>query len=398
MPHYQKAGKIPHKRHIQFRQPNGELYKEELFSTEGFSNIYSTLYHIHQPTAILNVGEPYSVAAKPAFKKHMLHRSFEGFKVVPKADFLESRIPMLMNSDVQITVAAPQQSMTDYFYKNADADEVIFIHKGNGSVKTMYGQIDFEYGDYVLIPRGTIYQIEFDSQDNRLYIIESYSPVVYPKRYRNELGQLLEHSPYCERDIKVPVDLPSYDEEGTFKLLIKKEEIIYPYTYKYHPFDLIGWDGFHYPYALSIHDFEPITGRIHQPPPVHQTFSANGFVICSFCPRKFDYHPQSIPAPYAHSNIDSDEVMYYVDGQFMSKGKVEKGQISLHPGGIPHGPTPGAAEKSIGKEGTEELAVMVDTFKPLLITEAALQYEIPDYHLSWANKENQAPAIADLSE
>jgi len=261
----------------------------------------------------------------------------------------------------------------------------------------MYGQIDFEYGDYVVIPRGTIYQVDFDTEDNRLYIIESFSPVVYPKRYRNELGQLLEHSPYCERDIKVPTNLQTHNEAGEFKLLIKKEQVIYPYVYKYHPFDLIGWDGFHYPYALSIHDFEPITGRIHQPPPVHQTFAANGFVVCSFCPRKYDYHPQSIPAPYAHSNIDSDEVMYYVDGQFMSKGKVDKGQISLHPGGIPHGPTPGAAEKSIGKEGTEELAVMVDTFKPLLITEAALQYEIPDYHLSWVQKEKEIQAIADLS-
>lgn len=392
MPHYSKAGKIPHKRHIQFRQPNGELYKEELFSTEGFSNIYSNLYHIHQPTAILDVGEPYSIEPKLAHKKHMLHRSFNGFKAEPVDDFLESRVPMLVNNDVQITIAAPKKSMTNYFYKNADADEVLFIHKGNGKVLTMYGAIDFEYGDYVIIPRGTIYQIEFDQEYNRLYIIESSSPIVYPKRYRNELGQLLEHSPYCERDIKTPQNLPTIDQEGEFKLLIKKENVIYPYLYKYHPFDLIGWDGFHYPYALSIHNFEPITGRIHMPPPIHQTFSATGFVICSFCPRKYDYHPLSIPAPYAHSNIDSDEVMYYVAGQFMSKGKVDQGQISLHPGGIPHGPTPGAAEKSIGKEGTEELAVMVDTFKPLRITEAALNYEVKDYHLSWLKKEEKPSA------
>jgi len=398
MPHYSKAGQIPKKRHIQFRQPNGELYREELFSTEGFSNIYSTLYHIHQPTAILNVGEPYSIEAKPAFKKHMLHRSFQGFNISPQTDYLEARVPILMNNDVQISVAAPQHSMKQYFFKNADADEIIFIHQGSGTLKTMYGAVNFEYGDYVVVPRGTVYQIEFSTTDNRLYIIESYSPVVYPKRYRNELGQLLEHAPYCERDIRVPVDLETHDEEGEFKLLIKKEHVIYPYIYKYHPFDLIGWDGFHYPYALSIHDFEPITGRIHQPPPVHQTFSANGFVVCSFCPRKYDYHPLSIPAPYAHSNIDSDEVMYYVDGQFMSKGKVDKGQISLHPGGIPHGPTPGAAEKSIGKEGTEELAVMVDTFKPLTITEAALQYEVPDYHLSWVKEKKAEPIAANLSK
>lgn len=398
MPHYHSQGQIPRKRHTQFRQPNGELYKEELFSTEGFSNLSSLLYHVHQPTAILNVGEPYSVAPKIIDKRHMLHRSFEGFSLQAKDDYLESRTIMLVNSDVQLTLAAPKKSMTDYFYKNGDADEVLFIHEGEGTVKTMYGDIEFSYGDYIVIPRGTIYQMEFRSEKNRIYIIESKSPIVYPKRYRNELGQLLEHSPYCERDIRTPQNLKTHDELGEFKLLIKKEDVIYPYLYKYHPFDLIGWDGFHYPYALSIHDFEPITGRIHQPPPVHQTFSAAGFVICSFCPRKYDYHPDAIPAPYAHSNIDSDEVMYYVDGQFMSKGKVSRGQMSLHPGGIPHGPTPGAAEKSIGKESTEELAVMVDTFKPLRVTEAALGLEVEDYHLCWVNKESGPEAMANLSE
>ena len=386
MPHYQRAGKIPKKRHTQFRQPNGELYKEELFSTEGFSNLYSNLYHIHPPTAIRSVGEPISMEPELHVKKEMLPRSFYGFNLEAKDDYIESRVPVLVNNDVQIILAAPKQSMTDYFYKNADADELIFIHEGNGTLKTAYGCIDFEYGDYVLVPRGTIYQIKFETENNRLYIVESFSPIVYPKRYRNELGQLLEHSPYCERDIKQPHSLETHDEEGDFKVLIKKENQLYPYVYQYHPFDLIGWDGFHYPYALSVHDFEPITGRIHQPPPVHQTFSAHNFVVCSFVPRMYDYHPLSIPAPYAHSNIDSDEVMYYVDGQFMSKGHVERGQISLHPGGIPHGPTPGAAERSIGKTSTEELAVMVDTFKPLRVTKAAMGLEYKNYYQSWLEK------------
>lgn len=397
MPHYLSLGKIPRKRHTQFRQKDGSLYREELFSTEGFSNLYSNLYHVHPPTAILAVGEPYSVAPKKASTMQMKPRSFMGFQIEPKDDYLEARTPTLVNNDLHIAVAAPLKGNSDYFFKNADADELIFIHKGSGTLRTMYGSLTFEYGDYVMIPRGTIYQIEFDKGENRHYVVESFSPIVYPKKYRNELGQLLEHSPYCERDIRQPSELETHDETGEFKVLIKKEGLIYPYTYKYHPFDLVGWDGFHYPYALSIHDFEPITGRVHQPPPVHQTFEAHNFVVCSFCPRKYDYHPLAIPAPYAHSNIDSDEVMYYVDGQFMSKGHVERGQISLHPGGIPHGPTPGAAEKSIGRESTEELAVMIDTFRPLYITEDALKYEVKDYYLSWVKPE-KTEAIANLSE
>ena len=367
MPHYHKLGEIPNKRHIQFFKPDGTLYKEELFSTEGFSNLYSNIYHIHPPTAILG-----------------------GFNIAPAADYLDSRKPVLVNNDLSISLAAPQQSMTNYFYKNADADEVLFVHQGNGRLKTAYGELKFTYGDYIVVPRGVIYQMEFETSENRLLIIESYGPITYPKRYRNELGQLLEHSPYCERDIRLPQNLPAIDEKGAFKILIKKQNFIYPYTYEYHPFDLIGWDGFHYPYILSIHDFEPITGRIHQPPPVHQTFDGHNFVICSFVPRLYDYHPLAIPAPYAHSNIDSDEVMYYVDGQFMSKGHVDRGQMSLHPAGVPHGPTPGAAEKSIGKTSTGELAVMIDTFRPLMITEAAMSIEIPDYYRHWLGADSLA--------
>jgi homogentisate 1,2-dioxygenase len=273
--------------------------------------------------------------------------------------------------------------MTDYFYKNSQADEVIFIHEGSGTLKTGFGKIKFEYGDYLVVPRGTIYQMEFDTENNRLFITESFSPIRTPKRYRNEWGQLMEHSPFCERDIKRPTDLETFDQEGDFKVLIKKQGLIYPYVYGTHPFDFIGWDGFHYPWAFSIHNFEPITGRVHQPPPVHQTFEGHNFVICSFVPRKYDYHPQAIPAPYNHSNVDSDEVLYYVDGDFMSRKSVVKGQITLHPGGIPHGPHPGTVEKSIGKEKTEELAVMIDPFKPLMLTEDAIKIEDESYHKSW---------------
>lgn len=381
--HYHTMGNIPQKRHTQFRKPDGSLYHEQLFSTEGFSNTSSLLYHCNPPTQILQVGDPISLEPELVHDKQLKHRCLSGFDVKPEDDYLDSRKPVLVNSDCHISLAAPKSSMTDSFFKNADADEVIFIHRGEGTLRTFYGNIDFTYGDYLVIPRGTIYQLEFKNEANRLFIVESFSPVTTPKRYRNEYGQLLEHSPFCERDIRKPSVLETYDEQGEYRVNIKKEQQLYPYDYKNHPFDVVGWDGFVYPYAFSIHNFEPITGRIHQPPPVHQTFAARNFVICSFVPRLYDYHPKSIPAPYNHSNIDSDEVLYYVDGDFMSRKHVDKGMITLHPGGIPHGPHPGTAEKSIGKKGTEELAVMVDTFRPLLMTRYAADVEQEDYYKSW---------------
>lgn len=381
--HYHSLGSIPHKRHTQFRKTDGTLYSEQLFSTEGFSSIYSLLYHNHPPTMITQIGDPVPVGPKTIHDKQLKHRSLKGFHIAPEDDFLDSRKPVLVNQDCKIILAAPRKSMTDYFYKNADADEVIFVHVGTGTLKTMYGNIRFGYGDYLVIPRGTIYQMEFETEDNRLFIVESTSPVEIPARYRNDSGQFEEHSPFCERDIRKPETLITHDEKGYFLLHIKKQDNLYPYHYKAHPFDVVGWDGFLYPYAFSIHDFEPITGRLHLPPPIHQTFQTRGFVICSFVPRMYDYHPLSIPAPYNHSNIDSDEVLYYVDGDFMSRKHVEKGQITLHPGGIPHGPHPGTVEKSIGKKETHELAVMVDTFKPLLMTDHAVGIEDPDYCLSW---------------
>jgi len=341
------------------------------------------VYHCYPPTLVKQINEPYSVEPKIAREKHLKHTSLKGFNVKPTKDYLEARVPVLVNNDLHISLAAPQESMTDYFYKNSQADEVIFIHEGSGVLKTGYGQIEFEYGDYLIVPRGIIYQLNFNDENNRLLIVESFSPIETPKRYRNNFGQLMEHSPFCERDIKRPENLETFDEKGDFKILIKKEGLIYPYIYGTHPFDFVGWDGHHYPWGLSIHNFEPITGRIHQPPPIHQTFEGGGFVICSFVPRLYDYHPQSIPAPYHHSNVDSDEILYYVDGDFMSRKSVEKGQITLHPAGIPHGPHPGTVEKSIGKKETQELAVMIDPFRPLMLTEQALKLEDPDYYKSW---------------
>jgi homogentisate 1,2-dioxygenase len=383
MPFYHKLGNIPHKRHTVFRKENGELYHEQLFGTAGFDGMSSLLYHLYPPTIVKEVLGQKDCAPKIAVGKNMQMRSFQGFKVEPTADYLESRKPMLVNNDVYLELAAPTSSTTDYFYKNADADEVIFIHRGTGKVKTQLGNIEFKYGDYIVIPRGMIYQIYFDTSDNKLLIFQSFHPVFTPKRYRNLFGQLLEHSPYCERDMRPPSELEVHDEKGDFLVKIKKQDVLYDYVYGSHPFDVVGWDGFNFPYAFSIHDFEPITGRVHQPPPVHQTFETSAFVICSFVPRLYDYHPQAIPAPYNHSNIDSDEVLYYVDGDFMSRNHIEKGQITLHPSGLPHGPHPGAYERSIGKTATDELAVMIDTFKPLQLTTFAMGIEDSDYSKSW---------------
>ena len=382
MPIYQQLGKIPDKRHIVFRDSEGKLYNEELVGTQGFSSLSSLVYHIYPPTRVIKTEKPYSVAPKIAIENNMRMLSFSGFDIPQETDYIESRKVLFVNNDLHIGLAAPT-STPDYFFKNADADELIFIHKGSGTLTTMFGDIDFEAHDYLVIPRGTIYKIEFDTDDNRFLFIESFSPVVTPRRYRNEFGQLLEHSPFCERDIKRPVELKTYDVEGEFPIMIKKRGEIFPYTYANHPFDVVGWDGYHYPYAFNIHNFEPLTGRIHMPPPIHQNFEGNNFVVCSFVPRLYDYHPQAIPAPYHHSNIDSDEILYYVEGNFMSRNNIKPGQLTLHTAGIPHGPHPGAIERSIGQKETQELAVMIDPFKPVMITQAAVEYEVDEYYLSW---------------
>ncbi len=383
MPVYHKLGQIPHKRHTIFEKKGGGLHYEQLFGTVGFDGMSTLLYHLRRPTMVKEVGESIDVSP-PIAVDHNLHaRKFLSFGIAPEDDFLESRKPLLVNSDIHIGVAAPRKSLNDYYYKNADADEMLFIHQGSGRLKSLMGNISFQAGDYLIIPRGMIYQIEFDAAKNRILYAESFHPIYTPKKYRNWFGQLLEHSPYCERDYKLPEDLQAHDEEGDFLIKIKKQGRLHHFVYASHPFDVVGWDGYNYPFGLSIHDFEPITGRVHQPPPVHQTFETRAFVICSFCPRLFDYHPKAIPAPYNHSNIDSDEMIYYVDGDFMSRNDIDKGHITLHPGGIPHGPAPGAYERSIGQTKTDELAVMIDTFRPLMVTEEAMGIDDGVYYQSW---------------
>ncbi len=383
MPIYHQLGKIPAKRHTQFRKANGELFHEELFGTIGFEGMSSLLYHTHPPTQIRSIAPPIDVSPVIAVNKNITPRKLLGFDLPPQEDFLAARVPLMVNSDIHIGLAAPTKSITDYFYKNADADELLFIHHGKGKLSTLFGQISFVPGDYLIIPRGVIYQIEFETTENRLLFAESFHPIYTPKRYRNWFGQLTEHSPYCERDYILPQNLETHDQEGEFEIKVKKEGMLHSLLYASHPFDVVGWDGYNFPYGFSIHNFEPITGRIHQPPPVHQTFETSAFVVCSFCPRLYDYHPESIPAPYNHSNIDSDEMLYYVDGDFMSRKGVSPGNISLHPAGIPHGPHPGTYEGSIGKTETRELAVMIDTFRPLQLTKDALTIDDGKYFTSW---------------
>jgi len=383
MPIYHKLGNIPAKRHTVFKSPTGKLYYEQLFGTEGFSGISSLLYHIHRPTQIKEILRSYSIAPKIAVANNIKPLLLSTFQVPPKVDYLESRTPLMLNNDCIIGVAAPQKSVTDYFFKNADADEMLFIHKGKGVLKTFMGEIPFEYGDYLIIPRGIIYQIHFETTENRILYLESYQPIYTPKRYRNSFGQLLEHSPFCERDYKLPQNLNPIDEKGEFLIKVKKQNEIFEIVYATHPFDVVGWDGYNYPWGFSIFNFEPIVGRVHMPPPTHQTFETSALVVCSFVPRLYDFHPLAIPAPYNHSNIDSDEVLYYVDGDFMSRNNIQQGHITLHPKGIPHGPAPGAIERSIGQKETKELAVMIDTFRPLMITENAMNIEDGRYYKSW---------------
>jgi homogentisate 1,2-dioxygenase len=390
--YYHNLGKIPPKRHTQFRQPDGSLYKEELVSSEGFSGIYSILYHMHPPTRIKAVNKPEKYGPK-LIDNYDLKQTHLNTSAVEQTgnDFLSARKVLLANGDCSISLCSPKNRKMDYFYKNAEGDEVIFIHDGQGVLISPYGKLEIRKGDYVVIPRTVIYKLEFEEKGPlRLLIVESASPVETVKRYRNQLGQLLEHAPYCERDIRPPAELLTENEKGEYLIKIKKQGYLHNYVYDYSPLDLIGWDGFLWPYAFSIHEFEPITGRIHQPPPVHQTFQAHNFVICSFVPRLFDYHPLSIPAPYNHSNIDSDEVLYYAEGNFMSRRGIERGSFTLHPGGLPHGPHPGTVEKSIGAKETKELAVMIDTFRPLHLTTDALEFLDKNYPMSWTDESTES--------
>ena len=379
MPFYQTRGDIPTKRHTQFRDDSGNLYWEELISREGFSHMYTNVYHVHPPTGVEAVGELKKSELKSADQTHR-HHHIRTANVESDGDAISSRIPLFFNSDVVISKAHVKESMKS-LYRNGNADEVLFIHTGSGIFKSNFGNMVLTAGDYLVIPRGVIWQIDVE-EDMRILVTESSSPIETPTRYRNKFGQLLEHSPYAERDIRTP-EFVGPVADTRMEVEVKLQHGIQTYGYQHHPFDIVGWDGYYFPYIFNINDFMPITGKIHQPPPVHQTFQAHGIVLCSFVPRPFDYHDQSVPAPYSHSNVDSDEIIYYVEGEFMSRKDIESESITYHPMGLPHGPQPGKIEESLGAKETNELAVMIDTFKPLNMTKAALSVDDKDYPYSW---------------
>ena len=379
MPFYQKRGEIPNKRHTQFKNNNGDLFWEELISREGFSDIYSNVYHIHQPTKIETIGSFEKLELQKSKTVHRPHHLITS-NLELGGSYIASKVPLFFNADIVISKAHMSDSM-DYLYRNGNADEVLFIHTGTGYFKSNFGNMKITSGDYLVIPRGVIWQIDVSKTLN-IFVLESKGPIETPRRYRNKFGQLLEHSPFSERDILTP-DFVGPIKDSTVKVKVKLEDGIQTYIYQHHPFDLVGWDGFYFPFIFNIHDFMPITGKIHQPPPVHQTFQGDGFVICSFVPRLFDYHPKSIPAPYAHSNVDSDEIIFYAEGQFMSRKDIEKGSITYHPMGLPHGPQPGKIEESLKAKDTNEIAVMIDTFKPLYLTDFAMNIDDKEYPFSW---------------
>jgi len=382
MPFYLQRGSIPNKRHIQHKDKNGNLYHEELISREGFSDIYSNAYHIHLPTRISKFGKFKEIIHSTLEKYTHRHRHWETFKFQTNGNWVENRKVLAFNNDLVMTIAKPK-SNPEFFYRNGNSDEMIFVHRGNGILDSQFGQMEFREGDYIIIPGGVLYRLNFDTENNHLLIVESFGPIEFPNRYLNKFGQLLEHAPFCERDIRIPEFIEPVDEKGEFKVKVKLRNGIQDITIANHPYDLVGWDGYYYPWIFNIKDFMPIVGKVHQPPPVHQTFAAPGFVICSFVPRLFDFHEKSIPAPYNHSNVDSDEILYYVEGNFMSRKGVSKGSITLHPAGFPHGPQPGKYEGSIGKKETLEYAVMLDTFKPLMVAKDTEEIDDPKYPYSW---------------
>ena len=393
MPHYYKLGEFPQKRHVQFRQPDGSLYHEEVMGIHGFAGIQSILYHKRPPTQVRHVEKLRSTKIDYEEQEQLRHRHFRSAETVPEGgDAITGRVPLMGNQDVVLYSVRPTEAMT-YHYRFAHGDETIFVHDGTGVLESQFGILHYRPGDYLVIPTGVMWRLIPDAGvAQRFLVIESFGHIEPPKRYLNRYGQYLEHSPFCERDIRPPEELVTYDEEGEFEVHVKARDQISRFVYDHHPLDVVGWDGHLWPFAFNIEDFEPITGRVHQPPPVHQTFDGPGFVICSFVPRLFDYHPQAIPAPYNHSNVDSDEVLYYVEGDFMSRKGIERASLTVHPNGIPHGPHPGTYEGSIGKSVTEELAVMVDTFRPLRIAKAARPMEDEAYAYSWLPKQETVNA------
>jgi homogentisate 1,2-dioxygenase len=382
MPIYHQLGRVPPKRHVALRKDGGGIHYEELVGNQGFTGPASLLYHLRLPTAVKSVRSfrGLSWAAEP--ERVLRHRHFRTAKLETGPSPVLDRIPLLFNAEVALSMARPQKEDA-FLYRNGQGDEVVYVAEGEGVLESPFGELPYRSGDYVVIPRGVLHRWRLGRGPFRLFVIESAGYVRTPRRYRNEHGQLTELAPYSERDIRRPERLVTRDETGDFPVLVKSGNRLVETVMAHHPFDVVGWDGYYDPWALNIHDFEPRVGRIHLPPPIHQTFEGDGFVVCSFCPRPYDFQEDAIPAPYSHQNVMSDEVLFYANSEFMSRRGIEYGSITLHPDGLPHGPQPGKTEESIGAKATNELAVMVDAFRPLLVSREALPLEDPSYALSW---------------
>jgi len=387
MPSYLRLGQLPPKRHTQFRKPDGSLYHEEIFGTEAFSGVYSTLYHEHAPTSVSKITKLFDLSVREWRPDTHRHHHIKTKNLELAQDVVEGRQPLFYNKDVFISSVRPKQSMGSFF-RNAQGDELYFVHEGKGTLESVFGLLPFHEGDFIVVPRGTTYRITHESKDSRFLIVESAGPIEVPQRYRNGYGQLVELAPFSDRDLRTPEKLVTHKDAGEHQVLMKIENALMSYVFNFHPLDVVGWDGYLYPWIFNINDFEPLTGRVHQPPPIHQTFEAPGFDVLSFVPRKLDYHPLAIPVPYNHSNIDSDEILYYVSGDFGSRRGVEIGSYTLHRRGIHHGPQPGTIEASLGKDSTNEMAIMVETKHPLKVTNNAERLDDPNYPFSWI------PAVA----
>jgi homogentisate 1,2-dioxygenase len=383
MPIYHTLGRIPRKRHIAFRKSDGGLYHEELVGHEGFTGTSSLLYHVHPPTTVRSARRLKETNYEPDADKTLKHRHFLTAKAKAGGSPTMDRVPILFNADIAMLYVEPTKE-DDHYYRNAQCDELVYVSKGTGTLESSYGDLPYREGDYLIIHRGILHRYRMDKNvPHKLLVMESRGHIRWPKRYRNEFGQLKEGAPYSERDIRRPANLSTHDQKGEYPLVVKQYDGLNEIVLDHHPIDVVGWDGYFYPWAFNINDFEPIVGRVHQPPPVHQTFEGDGFVVCSFCPRPYDFDPEAVPAPYNHSNVDSDEVLYYASSEFMSRKGIEFGSITHHPDGIPHGPHPGRAEASIGAKATNELAVMMDSFRPLRVAKQAMTFEDPAYHKSW---------------
>ena len=379
MPFYNIKGNIPPKRHTVFNHNKKFLYEHHI-SREGFSGIYSNMYHLSMPTQLKQVGSFGKIKIEKASNKHQT-RHLKTFNIKKNGNAISSRVPLLFNNDIIVSVSNINENM-NFFYRSGHYDELFYVQYGSGILSTNFGKLLYKKGDYIIIPKGVIWKLEYKNK-TKLLVVESSSPIETPNKYRNRFGQLLENSPFCERDIKVPALKSPIDKRGNFLIKVKLEDGIQEYIYDHHPFDVVGWDGYYFPWIFNINDFEPLVGSIHQPPSVHQTFESRNFVICSFVSRLFDFHKDAIPAPYPHSNIDSDEFIYYCEGNFMSRRGIQAESATYHPMGLPHGPQPGKYEESIGKKRTDELAVMIDTFKPLYLTKESLSIDDKNYPLSW---------------